>query len=124
VALDWSCAPLADGLACYRTAQFFEAHEHWEAVWLTLREPEKSFLQSLIQVSAAFHHLEAGNRKGAASLLSRAFKRLALCPAAFGGIDVESLRKETRLWLQVIEAGLDKPATSYPAIQPIKMRLE
>ncbi|MGA8041663.1 MAG: DUF309 domain-containing protein, partial [Terracidiphilus sp.] len=48
--LDWTRGPLAEGLACYHLGEFFLAHEHWEAVWLTLRQPEKNFLQALIQV--------------------------------------------------------------------------
>jgi len=30
----------------------------WESVWPRSREPAKTFLQGLIQVAAAFHHLE------------------------------------------------------------------
>jgi hypothetical protein len=46
VSFDWSCGALAEGLTCYRRAEFFLAHEHWESVWLTLEEPEKSSLQT------------------------------------------------------------------------------
>ena len=69
MSLDWTSGPLAEGLRCYRNSEIFLAHEHWEGVWLNLREPEKSFLQALIQTAAAFHHLNAGNAVGSASLL-------------------------------------------------------
>ena len=101
---DWRRGSLAEGLRCYRTRQFFEAHEHWESVWLTLCEPEKSFLQSLIQVSAAFHHLRRGNRRGAVSLLTRALHRLDACPSSYCCLDVEPLREEVREWLSAISA--------------------
>jgi hypothetical protein len=111
---DWITGPLAEGLHCYRTRQFFEAHEHWESVWLTLCEPEKSFLQSLVQVSAAFHHLRRGNRIGAISLLARALKRLDGCSAQFCCIDVAHLRYELRDWLTALHDGsVDLPST-YP----------
>lgn len=113
---DWSTGPLAEGLHCYRTEQFFEAHEHWEAVWLTLAEPEKSFLQSLVQISAAFHHLRRGNSIGAVSLLTRALRRLDRCPSRFCGIDVENLRIEARIWLNAIELSENLPL-QYPAFQ-------
>jgi len=103
--LDWQSGPLAEGLACYRSGEFFDAHEHWEAVWLGLEEPEKSFLQALIQMTAAFHHLESGNFAGARSLLGRARRRLLACPAWFGGIPVEPLAAEIGLWLEALEAG-------------------
>lgn len=124
VILDWSSNPLAAGLACYSTAQFFEAHEHWEIVWLTLHEPEKSFLQSLVQVSAAFHHFKSGNLTGAVSLLRRAFKRLSQCPAVFGGIEVEPLRAEVKEWLLALENVPTAHPAAYPKIRPSGTRLE
>jgi predicted metal-dependent hydrolase len=108
---DWTTGPLAEGLHCYRTQQFFEAHEHWESVWLTLREPEKSFLQSLIQVSAAFHHLRRGNRIGAISLLSRALRRLDRCSPQFWSVDVELLRSHVREWLRALQTESLHPTT-------------
>lgn len=110
--LDWSCGALADGLACYRSEEFFEAHEHWELVWLKCTEPEKTFLQSLIQVSAAFHHLRRGNRTGGRSLLTRALRRLEGYPDQFGGVAVAELRQGVREWLRALEAGSAVP--EYP----------
>jgi uncharacterized protein len=103
--LDWSSGALAAGLKCYRSGEFFEAHEHWELVWLECAEPEKTFLQSLIQVSAAFHHLGRGNRVGARSLLTRALGRLEGYPDRFGGVEVAGLRESVRGWLPAMDAG-------------------
>lgn len=103
--MNWADGPLALGLECYRAGEFFEAHEHWELVWLRLSEPEKSFLQALIQVSAAFHHYRRGNVVGAASLLTRALRRLERCEACFGGIAVEELREGVRAWLHGLKLG-------------------
>jgi len=116
---DWTAGPLAEGLHCYRTQQFFEAHEHWEAVWLTLSEPEKSFLQSLVQISAAFHHLSSGNRIGAISLLTRALRRLDRSPSHFCGIDVARLSRETRDWLAAVESGSIDLPPAYPRFETI-----
>ena len=116
--LDWKSGLLAEGLACYRKGEFFEAHEHWESVWLTLQEPEKSFLQGLIQMTAAFHHLHSGNRTGACSLLRRTLRRLETCPASFGGIEIAPLSNEISGWLRAMEEGVATP-TAYPGIHPI-----
>jgi hypothetical protein len=115
-ALDWRRGGLAEGLDCYRNGEFFAAHEHWELVWLALAEPEKSFLQALIQMTAAFHHLHSGNRVGAASLLRRTLRRLECCPAWFGGIDVAPLRIEIGAWLLAIEAGSNFIPVAAPVI--------
>ena len=55
--LDWTQGNLFAGLRCFHSGAFFEAHEHWESVWLAAQEPEKTFLQGLIQIAAAFYHL-------------------------------------------------------------------
>jgi hypothetical protein len=118
VPLDWNCRTLAEGLACYRKGEFFQAHEHWETAWLTLEEPEKSFLQALIQVTAAFHHLDAGNSAGAVSLLRRALRRLERCPSHFGGIAVTPLCAEVSEWLRMIESGARSVPAAHPQIRP------
>lgn len=117
--LNWNRGALAKGLACYRSAQYFEAHEHWESVWLTLHEPEKSFLQALIQITAAFHHFESGNCAGAASLLQRALRRLELYPASFGGIAIAPLRVEVSEWLGEIKSETPSIPAAHPEIRPV-----
>ena len=114
--LDWSSAGLAAGLACYENKEFFDAHEHWEDVWNQLADPEKSFLQGLIQVTVAMHHCQQANRAGALSLLQRALRRLERCPDYFSGIDVAMLRSDVRAWIGVLEneaAGIP----DFPRIQ-------
>jgi len=104
--LDWTTGPLADGLHCYRKQEFFDAHEHWEGVWLRCDEPEKTFLQALIQVTAAFHHLQQGRPAGTGSLLRRALRRLEGFPAEYEGVRVDALCESIRGWLD----GLDSEA--------------
>ncbi len=101
--LDWTQGALAEGLRCYRAGEFFAAHEHWEAVWLRAPEPEKTFLQALIQVAAAFHHLRRDNLNGARSMLNGALKRLEPYPAEFHGVSVSSLSDDIRRCLSEIE---------------------
>lgn len=113
--LDWNQGALAEGLRCYRNREFFLAHEHWEGAWLRADEPEKTFLQALIQVAAAFHHLERGNREGAASLLGRALRRLDTYPAEFAGVAVADLRASLREWLRALEDH-HPPALPFPPL--------
>jgi predicted metal-dependent hydrolase len=115
-AFDWNAGPLADGLRCYRNEKFFLAHEHWEAVWLTLDEPDKTFLQALIQTAAAFHHLGSHNPAGTLSLLRRALRRLEAYPPAYCGVSVEELRKGQRAWIGALERQ-ERPQISYPRIK-------
>ncbi len=59
----------ARGIELFNTRYFFEAHEAWEEIWLHTEPPEKTFLQGLIQVTAAFHHHSRENLRGTKSLL-------------------------------------------------------
>ena len=92
--LDWTQGGLAQDLRCYRWREFFAAHEHWEGIWLATKAPEKAFLQALIQLAAALHHIQQNNPRGAEPH-----------PGLFGGIAVSSLREEIHEWLQKPETG-------------------
>lgn len=115
--LDWTQHELAEGLRCYRNQEFFAAHEHWEAVWLRSAEPEKTFLQALIQTTAAFHHFQRNNFIGTASLLRGALRRLEPYPAEFGGVAADRLRQSIRIWLEALEQPESKPELPFPQIR-------
>src|SRR5215469_11350612 len=107
--LDWTTGPLAEGIRCYQRQEFFDAHEHWEGVWLKRNQPEKKFLQALIQITAAFHHLTRQNTTGTASLLRGALRRLEDFPTEYEGVAVEALRVDIRGWLAALESNDPEP---------------
>lgn len=113
--LNWREGALAEGLRCYAGELFFEAHEHWESVWLRAPEPERTFLQALIQVAAAFHHLRRHNMAGARQLLAAASGKLAGYPSEFQAVAVAELDEQIRERLLRLEqpetaAGLEAPS--------------
>ena len=117
IEFDWTQGPLAEGLRLYHAGEFFAAHESWESVWLGAQEPEKMFLQGLIQVTAAFHHLQRANPQGTVLLLQAALGRLERYPACFGSISVALLCDDIRAWLQVLEHGSPVPGLVPPEIR-------
>lgn len=112
---DWTQGALADGLRLYDAGEFFAAHEAWESVWLGLQEPDKTFLQGLVQVTAAFYHLQRNNPLGTALLLQAALQRLERYPARFGGISVTLLCNDIRELLLALEVG--EPATQVVSVR-------
>jgi uncharacterized protein len=119
--LDWAQGELAEGVRCYRAGGFFAAHEHWEVVWLQLNNPEKEFLQGVIQMAAACHHLQRGNLAGAHSLLRRALQRFEPHGDHFAGLQLATMRGEIRDCLAALEtADARSPLTSLPQIQLIE----
>jgi predicted metal-dependent hydrolase len=101
--LDWNQRDLFEGRRCFHSGSFFEAHEHWEAVWLAVPEPEKTLLQGLIQVAASFHHFQRGNSVGTISLLRSALRRLDKYPDVFEGVALVPFRRSIRLWIEALE---------------------
>jgi predicted metal-dependent hydrolase len=86
------------GLEHFNVEKFFEAHEFWEEIWLVESEPEKTFLQGLIQVTAAFHHFQRGNPDGTESLLASGIVKLLRFPADHRGLAIGDLRDAGKKW--------------------------
>ena len=116
---DWTHGPLAEGLRDYNSARFFEAHEAWESVWLHAPQPDKLFLQALIQVTVAFHHLQRSNVLGATRLLTAALRKLEPYPPEFGGIAVPLLAGDIRACLDSLAATPLNVQLAPPRIQPL-----
>jgi predicted metal-dependent hydrolase len=106
------------GIEQFNAGRFFEAHETWEEVWLRSSEPEKTFLQGIIQMAAAFHHYSRGNTRGARSLLEASLARLARFPSAHRGMQLAALRAEAQTWAAALAAGaVPEPEVPLPQIR-------
>jgi uncharacterized protein len=102
------------GIGLFNRAEFFEAHEVLEDVWRASPEPEKKFLQGLIQVAVGLHHYGTGNLIGARSLLGRAAGNLARYPGNFGGIQLTPLLDCLEEWQRALADN--QPAPAFPKI--------
>ena len=98
-----------EGVELFNRAAFFEAHEALEDVWRAAPQPDKKFLQGLIQVAVALHHHGNGNLAGARSVLRRAFRNLSLYPESFGGIHSAGLLHSISDWLRALDKGTPVP---------------
>lgn len=79
---------LGRGVELFNAREFWHAHEAWETLWLAARGDEKQFLQGLIQLAAAYHHVQRGTSpRGAVRLFDAALRRLAPLPPLHDGID-------------------------------------
>jgi uncharacterized protein len=105
------------GLAHFNSRMFFEAHEVWEEIWLVEAEPEKTFLQGLIQLAAAFHHYERGNPSGAESLLASGIVKLARFPERHHGLSIGELREAAKQWARLLGEGNSPGSASLPKIE-------
>lgn len=115
--LDWHHGELLEGRCCFDRGAFFEAHEYWELVWLAAPEPQKTFLQALIQVAASFHHFQRDNLAGTKSLLQSALRRLDAYPESFAGVEVALLREAIRRWVNALEGDQSSPFPPIPRLE-------
>jgi len=106
------------GIEQFNTGLFFDAHETWEEVWLRSPEPEKTFLQGIIQIAAAFHHYSRGNARGAQSLFQAGLGRLARFPDVYRGIALGALRVAVQAWTAALAGGRNPlPENPFPQIE-------
>lgn len=112
----------ARGIELFNTRYFFEAHEAWEEIWLHTAPPEKTFLQGLIQVTAAFHHHSRENLRGTKSLLRAGLLKLEDFPPHHRGLNIEKLREVSRRWLAALDGAenISWPALPRIAVAPLR----
>jgi uncharacterized protein len=107
------------GVALFNACKFFEAHEVWEELWLVEPEPEKTFLQGLIQLAAAYHHHGRGNKRGTQSLLAAGLAKLGRFPDDYRGIALADLLSEANKWTKISSDGSDLEARRPPRIRSV-----
>jgi len=114
------------GINHFNALEFWEAHESWEELWLVAESDLDQFLQGLIQVAAAYHHLKRGTFKGGVRLFDAGLARLAKFPPRFCGIDrddVECASREHRAWaaerIECNEMDARLAQNAYPKIHVV-----
>jgi hypothetical protein len=85
--------PLLRFIARFDRRQYWLAHEELEELWLQDRQ---DFFKGLIQLAAAFVHIERDNWRGALRLLRTGLEYMEGAPARLHGFDVEGVRRRAR----------------------------
>ena len=85
-------------------------------MWLPAAEPERTFLQGIIQVAAALHHYMRSNHHRAESLLAAGLKKLDRFPEKHRGLELEALRAAARQWIAALAVGHDPGREHLPRI--------
>jgi hypothetical protein len=77
----------------FNAERFWEAHEVLESIWRVAEGNEKSLLQGLILVCAAFVHHQKGNDEVALGVCRRSLPQLSWDESEYHGIQIGPLRK-------------------------------
>ncbi|MEO8379524.1 MAG: DUF309 domain-containing protein [Acidobacteriota bacterium] len=108
--------PLLRGIERFNAHEFWHAHEEWELLWLETGGEEKLFLQGLIQLAAAYHHVQRGTHRGALRLFDASLRKLTRYPAGFFGVDrTEAVERAELHRTRVAKEKID--ASEFPKIR-------
>lgn len=110
------------GIEHFNALEFWEAHESWEELWLVADSEIEQYLQGLIQLAAAYHHVKRGTLRGAVRLFESALRRLDAFPRPFCATDRVQAEAAAVIHRQWAAAALESgdfdplPASSYPKL--------
>jgi predicted metal-dependent hydrolase len=108
---------IANGVDQFNSHDFWHAHESWETLWLASRNPEKRFLQGLIQLAAAYHHVQRGTFSGAVRLFDAAHAKLAAFPDDYLGVDRAEAVAASIVHRDRVARGDGIDASEYPKLR-------
>ena len=78
------------GIRSFNNKEFYDAHEHWEELWLDYKLKDAKFIQGLIQLAVSYFHYFNDNLKGARSMLAKSQLKFKDYETV-RGIDVKNL---------------------------------
>jgi uncharacterized protein len=93
------------GIEHFNRGEFFAAHEVLEDVWRASTDPDRLFLQGLVQAAVALHHHSTGNLTGARSVLRRSLRNLDGYPKVYLELRLEEFREGLRECGKALDDG-------------------
>ena len=108
----------------FNSAKWYIAHDLFEEMWHQSDEPERSFLQGLLQVSVAQFHLENGNLNGATILYGEGLGRLKSFKKSEVDIDMIKLCDFLKDRLSLLQSGNSIDHSISPYIYELDAGLE
>ena len=106
-----------EGVHHFNAHEFWEAHEAWETIWLVAASDVEEFLQGLIQLAAAYHHVKRGTHRGAVRLFEAALRRLSAFPLDWSGIERGGAEEAARRhWARIAVSDEKVPESEFPEL--------
>jgi uncharacterized protein len=106
------------GVAEFQQGEFYACHDTLEALWIEAQEPNKTFLQGILQIAVACYHLSNQNWRGAVILLGEGSRRLMSYRPEYEGIDVETLVNTSTEFLGYLQnLGPERVSEASPLVE-------
>lgn len=114
---------LERGIQLFRRKDFFGCHEEWEEVWRRCVTPYRLFLQAMILLAAALHHLQRRNLHGFVSSLSKAQTKCMFYKSQLSSAAPPSLVRLEEI-LKRLEANKNSPADVFRIVDQFGRELD
>ena len=101
----------------FNAGDWYACHDGFEELWHETQGPVRGVLQGILQIAVGQLHRERGNQHGAMVLTGEGLGRLRRCDDQALGLDLVSLRHQSSLWLQALQADADTSALPQPTLQ-------
>jgi len=105
-----------EGVELFNHQEWYAAHDAFEALWHDTADPERRWLQGIVQIAVAMVHLERGNHNGALILLGEGCTRLRTAVAAPPGWNSAAIVDPCRAVQQHLSAAADAGAAAADAV--------
>jgi len=106
-----------EGVRHFNAHEFWDAHESWETIWLVAESDVEQFLQGMIQLAAAYHHVKRGTHRGAVRLFDAALRRLSAFPIRWSGVDRAGAENAARRHREQVALSSEKvPQSEFPEL--------
>lgn len=110
-------------VAHWNARRFFEAHEDWESIWHEADGARREWIQGLIQLAAAFHHVARGTSTGFVKLMRSGSAKAAAYAGDTHGLDVADLWERLSPWrmhAERVAAGAPLDAGAPPDVPTLR----
>jgi predicted metal-dependent hydrolase len=97
---------MEEGRRAFNRGEFYEAHEFWEEVWNEIDDPERAWVQGMIQIATGLHKLVRERPDVCRTLLAKALAKLDDAPATLDGYGLATLRADATRLYQDLERHL------------------
>jgi uncharacterized protein len=104
------------GVREFQQGQFYECHDTLEALWIEAQEPNKTFLQGILQIAVACYHLGNQNWRGAVILLGEGMRRLSPYQPDYGSIDINHLLDTSSALLSRLQTAGPEGVAQYSTL--------
>ncbi len=101
----------------FNAGLYFEVHEVLEAAWQRLHGEVRLFVQGLIQIAVALHHLQDGNHAGARSLFRAGREKVAPHVPEYRGVATDDLLRAIEPWERCAEAESGAHGLTAPVLR-------